>query len=125
MPMIIGAGTNVLVVDNFATARRFILMCLTDLGIHKCAEAESVDQAYAMMQKERFDLVLLDWNMPQKNGFALLKQMRTKTLRTIPVILMLMEKLDEYIAQGNKLGMSAFIIKPFDSTTLSRILLAI
>jgi CheY-like chemotaxis protein len=64
-------------------------------------------------------LILLDLNMPKKDGREALKEIKSDTqLRQIPVIVMTTSKAQEDIHNSYSLGANSFIIKPTDFTDL-------
>lgn len=59
------------------------------------------------------ELILLDLNMPRKNGLEVLREVRAdESLRAIPVILFTTSELPEDIAESYALGANTFITKP-------------
>lgn len=59
------------------------------------------------------DFVLLDLNMPRKDGRAVLQEMRSEEgLRHIPVIMLTTSKLDLDIRESYRLGANAYVVKP-------------
>lgn len=65
------------------------------------------------------DLVITDLNMPVMNGLELLKALRElpATKRT-PVLMLTTETKDELKQQGKALGLTGWIVKPFNPTQL-------
>ncbi len=65
------------------------------------------------------DLLLLDLNMPKKNGFETLREIRTHpSISRLPVIVMTISRAAEDIAMAYALGATSFITKPSDYTQL-------
>lgn len=63
----------------------------------------------------RPDLILLDLNLPKKNGFEVLQEIKTHPdLKTIPVIVLTSSKSDQDILKSYELFGSCFVTKPFD-----------
>jgi CheY-like chemotaxis protein len=63
--------------------------------------------------KPRPGLILLDLNMPRKDGREALKEIKSSAeLRRIPVIMMTTSKSDEDIIRTYDLGVNSFIVKP-------------
>lgn len=61
------------------------------------------------------DLVLLDLNMPIKNGFEVLDEMKQDPeLRRIPVIIMTISKAEEDVLKSYNLHANAYIVKPVE-----------
>ena len=111
-----------LIVDDYNTARNLIKLSLTELGFN-CIEAENGDQAMAIILKKSLDLVITDYKMPKKNGLTLLEEIyKDDVLNNIPVILTLIEPHVEVIDAAKTLGVSDYLIKPFDVFTLSKTL---
>ena len=71
---------KILIVDDSSTMRRIIKNVLKKLGFKEdqFLEAENGRVAWEIWQKERdnIDLILLDWNMPEMNGYDFLKAVR-------------------------------------------------
>jgi two-component system, chemotaxis family, response regulator Rcp1 len=64
---------------------------------------------------ERPDLVLLDLNLPKKNGREVLAEMKsTPELKQIPVLVMTSSRADEDISQAYALNANCYITKPGD-----------
>ena len=111
-----------LVVDNFSTTRRIIKNTLNDLGF-TCLEAENGVEALAIIRQSTLDLVIADTHMPEKNGMELLEDIRADdNLKDLPVVLTMIEPLEELIDEGGELGMNDYLVKPFDVFSLSKLL---
>ena len=71
---------KILIVDDSSTMRRIIKNVLKKLGFNPddFVEAENGKVAWEIWQKEKdnIDLILLDWNMPEMNGYDFLKAVR-------------------------------------------------
>lgn len=63
----------------------------------------------------RPDLILLDLNMPRKDGREVLEEIKSdKELKTIPVIVMTISKAEEDILKSYNLHANAYIVKPIE-----------
>ncbi len=116
------ADTNmtVLVVDDFATMRRIISNVLKQLGYENILEAEDGTKALQVLETEKVDFVITDWNMPQMSGLDLLKAIRaSEDKKDIPVLMVTAEAMQENIMKAAQAGVNNYIIKPFDAKTLS------
>ena len=67
---------KVLLVDDSSTMRRIQTNQLNALGISDIVEAENGQDGLEKLAKSMPDVVLLDWNMPVKNGFEFLTEAR-------------------------------------------------
>ena len=70
-------NASVLVVDDEPGMRNFLLKTLAPRA-GQVLGAASAEEAEALLQKHRFDLVILDITLPGKNGLTLLKEMRAQ-----------------------------------------------
>ena len=111
-----------LIVDDYSTARRNIKNYLIELGF-TCLEADDGEQAMAIILHNPLNLVLADVKMPKKNGLELLEGIKDdENLKDLPVILTMIEPIEEMIKAGMDLGMNDYIVKPFDVFTLAKVL---
>ena len=111
-----------LIADDFNTTRNIIKNTLNDLGF-TCLEAENGVEALAIIQQLTLDLVIADTHMPEKNGMELLEDIRADdNLKDLPVVLTMIEPLEELISEGEELGMNDYLVKPFDVFSLSKLL---
>jgi CheY-like chemotaxis protein len=81
-------GCRVLVVDDEADGRGLIARILDDCGAH-CVCAGDVREALERLTTLPFDIVLSDIGMPDKDGYELMREMRSReshTGRTVPAI---------------------------------------
>lgn len=67
---------TVLIVDDETFMRHYLTKVLQVLGVHQVLEAKDADEAMDLYQREVPDLVLMDVNMPGKNGLQTLKEMK-------------------------------------------------
>ncbi|SEE24379.1 chemotaxis response regulator CheY [Pseudomonas migulae] len=110
---------TILVVDDFSTMRRIIKNLLRELGYKNVFEADDGVSALRILQKTPVNLVITDWNMPQMSGLELLRAIRaTKNLKHLPVLMATAEAKREQIIQAVEAGVNAYIVKPFNGSTL-------
>lgn len=65
------------------------------------------------------DLIITDLNMPVMNGLEFLKELRTiETTKKTPTLMLTTETKDELKQQGKALGLTGWIVKPFNPTQL-------
>jgi two-component system chemotaxis response regulator CheY len=110
---------RILIVDDFGTMRRILRNLLKEIGYINTEEAEDGQSALSRLRAERYDFVVSDVNMPNMNGFELLRQIRADaTLRALPVLLVTAEAKKEDIVMAAQAGASGYIVKPFTKATL-------
>ncbi len=108
-----------LIVDDFSTMRRIVRGLLKEMGCNNADEAEDGAIALQMMKAQKFDFVVSDINMPNMNGFDLLKAIKAdETLKHIPVLMVTAEARKEDIVLAAQTGASGYIVKPFTKATL-------
>jgi two-component system OmpR family response regulator len=102
---------KVLVIDDEPGVRELISEALS---ISEIAAVQAADglEALSFLRRERFDLLILDINMPKLDGLALLEKLRTEGM-SVPV-LMLSARADKAdINQGLRIGADDYLTKPF------------
>jgi len=108
-----------LVVDDFSTMRRIVRNLLKESGFTDADEAEDGVVALQKLRNSKFDFVVSDINMPNKNGFELLKEMKAdEKLKHIPVLMVTAEARKEDIVLAAQSGAAGYIVKPFTKATL-------
>ncbi len=108
-----------LVVDDFSTMRRIVRGLLKEMGCNNVEEAEDGAVALNMLRSGRFDFVVSDINMPNLNGFDLLKAIKAdESLRHLPVLMVTAEARKEDIVLAAQSGAAGYIVKPFTKATL-------
>src|SRR5262249_15046329 len=89
------------------------------LGYNNVVEAEDGAEALSLLQREKVDFVISDWNMPNMSGLDLLKAIRADdNLKPLPVLLVTAEALKENVVEALKAGVNNYVIKPFTAETL-------
>ena len=110
---------RILIVDDFSTMRRIVRNLLKEIGYQNADEAEDGAAALVKLKTGEFDFVVSDINMPNMNGFELLRSIRADaTLKTLPVLLVTAEAKKEDIITAAQIGASGYIVKPFTKATL-------
>ncbi|OGT04364.1 MAG: two-component system response regulator [Gallionellales bacterium RBG_16_57_15] len=115
----VGKTLKFLVVDDFSTMRRIIRNLLKELGFANVDEAEDGVVALQKLRGGGFDFVVSDWNMPNMDGLALLRNIRSdEALKKIPVLMVTAEAQKENIVAAAQAGASGYVVKPFTAATL-------
>ena len=108
-----------LIVDDFSTMRRIVRGLLKEMGCNNADEAEDGAVALGMMKTQKYDFVVSDINMPNMNGFELLKAIKAEdSLKHIPVLMVTAEARKEDIVRAAQDGAAGYIVKPFTKATL-------
>jgi adenylate cyclase len=107
-----------LVVDDNKMNRLLIARNLEQQG-HRVAFAENGRQALTMLGSQSFDLVLLDIEMPEMDGYQVLEQLTTDTnLRNIPVIMISSVEDLGSVIKCIELGAEDYLHKPINPILL-------
>ena len=106
---------HILVVDDDALMRRSVAFNLEQAG-YRASNAANAEDALAMSQRDRPDLVLLDIGLPGMDGLDALRSFRDQI--KVPVIFVTARRreLDEVL--GLELGAEDYITKPFEMSVL-------
>ena len=108
-----------LIVDDFSTMRRIVRGLLKEMGCSNADEAEDGVVALRMLKGQRYDFVVSDINMPNMNGFDLLKAVKAApSLQHLPVLMVTAEARKEDIVLAAQSGAAGYIVKPFSKATL-------
>ena len=110
---------TILIVDNDEGLVHFLTRLLIKQG-HEVAAAADGATALARLAAQPFDLVLLDYKMPGLNGLETLAEIKKAQLKT-PVIIMTAYGTTETAIEAMKLGAYDYLLKPFDTEELKRI----
>lgn len=109
----------ILIVDDYQTMVRIIRNLLKQIGFENIDEASNGAEALAKLRARPYGLVISDWNMSPMTGFELLQAMRSDpALHATPVIMVTAESKTDNVVAARKAGVSAYIVKPFNATTL-------
>lgn len=101
----------VLVVDDSLTTRMLEQSILESAG-YRVDLAVSAEQALAAAQRQRYDLFLVDVEMPGMDGFGFIERTRADPqLREVPAILLSSRDAPEDKRRGQAVGASAYIVK--------------
>ncbi|MFV8355641.1 response regulator [Flavobacterium sp. XS1P32] len=88
---------------------------------YKCSVVDNGYDALDILEKENFDLILMDINMPLINGFETTKLIRLKGI-DIPIVALTAFNKAEITEEALSAGINDIIIKPFDSFKLFEII---
>jgi DNA-binding response OmpR family regulator len=106
---------KVLIVDDEERMVDLISLYLTPYGYH-CVKSYSGCEAIEWLEKESFDLVLLDIMMPNMDGWEACREIRKNHNVSIIMLTARDQKVD--VVKGLKMGADDYITKPFDEDIL-------
>jgi CheY-like chemotaxis protein/phosphoribosyl 1,2-cyclic phosphodiesterase len=106
---------TVLIVDDDPDIVRLLTMTLRSEGF-RLLTASDGDAALALARAERPDLLLLDWNMPGRDGLEVCRALRAEDdpgLKQVPIVLLTAQARAEDTAAGFAAGVTDYVTKPF------------
>lgn len=107
---------NILVVDDEPINTKLVQFILSEEG-YDVTTVDSPRGAFAVLQKQLPDLILLDVSMPQMNGFDFYRRLHEQEF-DVPVIFVTAKGELEDKLQGLRMGADDYIVKPFDPAEL-------
>jgi two-component system chemotaxis response regulator CheY len=108
---------KILLADDDRLVRTLVKVSLEPIEGVKITEARDGDEAWDLLRREPFDVVLLDWLMPGRSGLKLVRDARAAGLDT-PIIMLTAEAKRERVIAAIQAGISDYLIKPFDAGAL-------
>ena len=103
----------VLVVDDDEDLRLLARKALTKAG-HRVLEADNGREGLQLAESQKPDLMLLDLNMPDMDGYEVLRRLRTREAgRPLPVIVLTGQNDEDSARRSFEVGATDFLVKPF------------
>ena len=111
---------TILVVEDAAVMRKIEIKTLKSLGFENILEAEDGDIAITKLQgDDKIDLIISDWNMPNKDGYELLLWVRADAkYKQIPFLMATGQGEKKQEKKAIDAGVSSFVAKPFNADEL-------
>lgn len=88
---------------------------------YRVRTSASSKEALRIVEMEKPDLILLDLRMPELDGWGFLKEIRSRGLTDLPVVMLTGEGSSESTMRGYKEGGTYYITKPFKNETVRQI----
>ncbi|HTP12465.1 MAG TPA: response regulator [Bacteroidota bacterium] len=104
---------TILVVDDSPTVRKFVSVSLEMQGFSVMTACDGMD-ALEQLPKKKFGLLITDLNMPNMDGFELIRSLRENPdYKDLPVIILTSLSDQANKQEGSKLGVISYVVKPF------------
>ena len=111
-------AASILAVDDSASMRQMVCFTLKGAG-YDVVEAEDGVQALDIAKAQAVDLVITDVNMPNMDGIALVRELRTLSrYRFTPLLLLTTESGEAKKQAGKAVGATGWLVKPFNPEEL-------
>lgn len=115
---------NVLIVDDIFTNRLLLSEIMKDLG-HSCKEVENGKMAIAELERDHFDIVLMDIEMPVMNGLETTQYIRSSTpdhIKDIPVVALTAHNPSLFFEDFKDIGFTQLLTKPYSIQKIHAVL---
>jgi len=114
---------SILVTDDSAIMRMFLVMSLKRMLAVNIVEAVNGIDALAKLKSGKFDLLLTDMNMPEMNGAELIRYVRTGMNSDIPIVMITTKGETADRELGMRLGANHYLTKPVNNVELIKTVL--
>ncbi len=109
------ARLRVIVADDERPARSFLLALLRSFDdVSVVGEAASGREAVAVIEKEKPDLALLDWQMPELDGIGVVRMLKRQAMPLVAFV----TAYDEYAVRAFEVNAVDYLLKPVDKARL-------
>src|SRR6476659_8193254 len=110
-------GLRIVVAEDEALIRLDLAEMLAELGYDVVGQASDGEQAVALVQEHRPDVVIMDVKMPVLDGISAAEQIGKE--RIAPVIMLTAFSQKELVERARDAGVMAYIVKPFTQADLA------
>lgn len=117
---------RILIADDHFLIRQFVKRSLGDMGMMNVELANDGNEAIELIGSTLsgegiFDIVFLDWNMPNLSGIDVLSYVRSKPqYQNSAVVMFTAESEKNNIMKAIKMGATTYILKPISPADLSK-----
>ena len=112
---------RILVVDDFSTMRRIVRNILRQLDLNNVVEADDGTTAWDILNRDKIDFIVSDWNMPNMTGIELLRKVRaSEQMADIPFVMVTTQTHQKNFNKAVQAKVSNYIVKPFTADTMKQ-----
>jgi len=110
---------KVLIVDDSGVMRRVLGRELVAVGFQQenLSEAADGEESLKMVAENTYDLITMDWNMPNLLGIDAVREMRARGITT-PILMVTTEAEKSNVVTAIQAGANNYLIKPFTKDDL-------
>ena len=120
-----GNSIKVMIADDHILMREGIKQLLEfDGKIEVIAEANDGEECLEKLKTVKPEVLLLDINMPKKNGIEVLKSIRNQNLK-VKVLILTVHNEIEYLLKAVDIGVDGYILKDSESAELKRAIMTV
>ncbi|MGH7991056.1 MAG: response regulator transcription factor, partial [Limisphaerales bacterium] len=111
---------KILIIEDDVPVAEMAVILLTQAGCH-VSVAHTGKEGMRLAQETRFDLITLDIDLPDSDGYQVCREIKQRHFsRHTPIIFMSGRSLEEDIQRGLELGAVDYIPKPFGASDFVR-----
>jgi two-component system, chemotaxis family, chemotaxis protein CheY len=115
------SNINIIVIEDFPFMRRIIKNCLLELGFVNIHEADDGSTGLDIIHREKADLIISDYDLPDISGIELLKVLQSSDkFKDVPFLMVIKEAQADEVINLLDSETKNFIIKPFTADMLGR-----
>lgn len=103
-----------LVIDDSAAVRTILKRILTDCGFEVVEASQGREALERLREKGKMEIALVDWNMPEMNGFDFIRAVRADhTHDSMRLMMVTTETEIAQVAKALEAGANEYVMKPF------------
>jgi two-component system, chemotaxis family, chemotaxis protein CheY len=108
-----------LVVDDSRTVRIIIGNILRELGMEVLEAKNGLEALEQIKRTPDVELLLVDWNMPEMNGFDFIRAVRSqRAYDAVRILMVTSESQSDQVTQALNAGANEYLMKPFSKDVL-------
>jgi two-component system chemotaxis response regulator CheY len=109
---------RILTIDDSKTMRDMLMLTLADAGFDVLQAVDGQD-GVELAERENFDIVITDINMPRMDGYEVIRQLRKRPEhKTTPILVLTTESETDKKSIAREAGATGWLVKPFDPDKL-------
>jgi signal transduction histidine kinase/CheY-like chemotaxis protein len=112
---------RVLIVEDNHVNQLLVKNMLKNFGFVHYASAENGRTALEKLRTETYDIILMDIQMPEMDGYEITREIRTrlqKEIRNVPIIALTADASEKEKTKAKESGMNDYVVKPYTSEEL-------
>ncbi len=110
---------RVLIIDDSRAMRAILTKIMTEMGFKVVTAANGREGLERMAEDDGIGLVLVDWNLPEMNGFEFITEVRSEhAYDDVKLIMVTTETERERVEEALNAGADEYVMKPFTRGTL-------
>ena len=122
----IDKNLGVLIVDDQALTRDMVKSIIRQLGFANLYLAENGTRAMEILDTNKIDLIICDWNMPRMKGIEVLRAIKNNPkYKKVKFVMLTAEAYRESVKEAMNLKVDGYIAKPFTAKQLEESLVKV